>query len=114
MPIDPLNFGAILIAVIAALGTWASHRQSSKAAIVNEKAKAEVEAYNRARAMDLRTMELQDAEFHELRDKHETLKKRVGEVELRNEELEVENSRLRRRIAALERKQEDRDAEQDV
>lgn len=111
MNIDPLNIGAILIAVLTALGSWASHRSSTKASIINSKAAAEVEAYNRAREMDLRTIKLQDEEFEELREKHAVLKKRVGELEKENDELHADNARFRRRIAALERKQEDHDAE---
>lgn len=111
MNIDPLNIGAIFIAVIAALGTWASHRSSAKASVLNTRAAAEVEAYNRAREMDLRTIKLQDEEFDELREKHAALKKRVGELENENEQLHLENARFRRRIVALERKSEEHDAE---
>lgn len=110
-PIDPISIGAILIALIAALGTWASHKSSAKASTINAKAAAEVEAYNRARKMDLETIERQDEEFDELRQKHAALKKRVGELERENEELHAENARFRRRIAALERKQEEKNEE---
>lgn len=107
MNIDPLNIGAIFIAVLTALGSWASHRSSAKATVINAKAAAELDAYNRAREMDLRTIKLQDEEFNELREKHENLKKRVSELERENDELHSDNAKFRRRIAALERKQEE-------
>jgi len=111
MNIDPLNIGAILIAVLTALGSWASHRSSAKATVINAKAAAELDAYNRAREMDLRTIKLQDEEFNELRDKHENLKKRVAELEKENDELHADNAKFRRRLAALERKKDDHNEE---
>lgn len=111
MNIDPLNIGAILIAVLTALGSWASHRSSAKASVINAKAAAEVDAYNRARDMLLGTIKLQDEEFTELNAKHAALKKRVGELEKENDDLHADNAKFRRRIAALERKQEDTNAE---
>lgn len=107
MNIDPLNIGAILIAVLTALGSWASHRSSAKASIINAKAAAEVEAYDRAKRFLVDTIDRQDEEFGELREKHSALKKRVGELEKENDELQAENAKFRRRIAALERKTEE-------
>lgn len=106
MNIDPLNIGAILIAVLTALGSWASHRSSAKASIVNAKAAAEVEAYNRARDMLMGTIQHQDEEFNQLRDRHTILKKRVGELELENDQLRADNVILRRRVWVLEQKSE--------
>ena len=110
-PIDPYSIGAILIALIAALGTWASHKSSAKASTINAKAAAEVEAYNRARKMDLETIQRQDAEIDDIRAENGILKKRVREVELDNDELREDNTKLRRRVTALERKLENPDEE---
>jgi FtsZ-binding cell division protein ZapB len=74
--------------------------------MINSKAAAEVEAYNRARKMDLETIQRQDAEIDDIRAENGILKKRVREVELDNEELRDDNTKLRRRVTALERKLE--------
>lgn len=109
MNLDPLNIGAILIAIIAALGTWATQRSAAKAAIVNDKAKAEAEAYSRAVKMDSDTIARQDVEIKELRDDRDSLRSRLKEVEKEYEEQHIELLQLRRRVRHLEKKEEDRD-----
>lgn len=108
MNLDPLNIGAIMIAIIAALGTWASQRSSAKAAVLNEKAKAEAEAYSRAVKMDSDTIARQDKEIQELRDDNDSLRKRVRELEKDNNEQHAELLQLRRRVVYLEKKEEQR------
>lgn len=108
MSLDPLNIGAICIAVIAALGTWATQRTSARAAIVNEKAKAEAEAYSRAVKMDSETIARQDEEILELRERNDALRKRLKELEKEYEEQHLELIQLRRRVLYLERREEER------
>ena len=108
MNLDPLNIGAICIAFIAALGTWATQRTSAKAAIVNEKAKAEAEAYSRAVKMDSDTIARQDKEILELREDNDSLRKRIRELEKDNGEQHLELIQLRRRVLHLEKKEEER------
>jgi hypothetical protein len=109
MNLDPLNIGAILIAVIAALTSWATQRSSAKTAILNEKAKAEAEAYGRAVKMDSDTIARQDKEILELREDKDALTKRVRELEKDNGEQHTELIMLRRRVFILEKKEEQRE-----
>lgn len=104
---DPVNIATILVATIAALGAWASARAASRAqrynadaSIANERMKAETEAFNRARAMDDRTIKRQDEEIDDIRAANAILKARVLD-------LEIDNERLRKRVVELERKAED-------
>lgn len=113
---DPVNIATVLVAVVAALGAWASARAASRAQKYNAdatvktaKETAELEAYNRARQMDLQTIKRQDEEFDELRARHDILKARVAELEKDNETLHKENARMRRQLAALEEKKETSD-----
>lgn len=106
---DPVNIGAVLVALIAALGAWASQRAAAKAtkynadaANINTKATAELEAYNRARAMDLKTIERQDEEFDEIRKEYDKLREDFKAMARDNERLHKENATLRRRVERLE------------
>lgn len=99
-PLDPLNIGLIVVTVITAFGAWATQRSASRANRLTAREQAELDAYNRARKMDLETIQRQDAEFDELRGKYLGLKKRV-------DELEEENGTLRHRITTIERKGRD-------
>lgn len=114
MRVDPLNIGAILIAVITGLSVWASHRSTAKASVLTDKQTAEVEAYNRARKMDLETIQRQDEEFDELRGKYTAVKARLGEVEDDCEKLRNDNVKLTRRVYELERKSEGSNEQQGV
>lgn len=102
--IDPLNVAGIIIALIAALGAWATHRSSAKATVVNAKAAAELEAYGRAVNMDRETIKQQDAEILELRQDRMADRRRIKELEKDNEELHEECMKLRRRVTFLEEK----------
>jgi predicted RNase H-like nuclease (RuvC/YqgF family) len=84
-----------VVALIGVVSAWLSARAarnaakfSADASTANEKAKAETDAYHRARKMDIETIERQDAEIRELIDK------------VRH--LEEENRALRTRVAILE------------
>lgn len=102
MKIDPLNLGAILIALIAALGAWLTHRQTAKATIVSAKSAAEMEAYGRAVNMDRETIKRQDGEIEKLREENDKLKKRVKTLEDDYDKLHSEHRKLRLRMTAIE------------
>lgn len=104
MSVDPLNIGAILIALFSLLGSWATQRSSAKAALQNTRAAAEVEAYARAVKMDSETIQRQDAEILELRNERNADRKRIKELEDDNEGLHRECRHLRRRVILLEEK----------
>lgn len=61
----------------------------------NEKVKAEAEAYDRARKMDIQTIERQDEEIRELMEK-------VRSLEAENRELKKQSDALRARVTSLE------------
>lgn len=93
---DPASIGAVIVALIAALGAWASARSNSRAAMVNARAQAEVEAYSRARAMDDRTIKRQDEEIEEIKQNYDELNIRFKQISRDNELLHAENVALRR------------------
>jgi regulator of replication initiation timing len=73
-------------------------KYNSDASITNSKIQAETEAYNRARAMDIKTIERQDEEIEELRQNGRQLREKVRT-------LLMENEILKQRVSALEQMQ---------
>lgn len=99
---DAANWAAIIVAIVSVVSAALSGRAAQKAAqssshatISNARTQAETEAYNRARKMDIETIDRQDKELEELRIQ-------VRNVKLDNERLHEDNDRLRRRVTALE------------
>lgn len=101
---NAVNIATIVVALIAALGAFASQRASSKATIQNTQTGGRVdmekEAYERARGFDTETISRQDKELQELRTSHEACDQKVEDLKTR---YEAEISMLRARIARLER-----------
>lgn len=87
-----VDLGAILVAIIAALGAWAAQRSAAKASTFNTavsgRLDAEKEAYNRARALDVETITRQDTELELLRKENETLRSELRVVKVRLRRLE--------------------------
>lgn len=115
---NAVNYASVAVAVIAALAAWASARTNAKSAQNNEKTKAdailsverlkiESAAFERARAMDDKTIQRQDEEIEDIRAANKILRSRVVD-------LEEDNERLRKRVTHLERKLEDKNGQQDV
>lgn len=87
--------GGSAVAVIGLTSAWLSGRSARKAAqfsadasIANERTKAETEAYNRARAMDIQTIARQEIEIKKLSDRitflegeNAVLKQQVAELQ---------------------------------
>lgn len=92
---DQFNWGSVVIAAIGIISAWLAGRQARKAAqssadasMANVRAQAETEAYNRARAMDIQTIQRQDEDILDL----------VEQIK----ELKADNKSLRKRVAVLE------------
>lgn len=89
---DPISISGIVIAIIAALGAWASQRSAAKANLMNTgvstRLEAEKEAYNRARSFDIETIKRQDAELTELRKDNQRLYSEVSQLRERLTRLE--------------------------
>lgn len=87
------EISAIVVALVAALGAWASQRSASRAAEINTtvsgRLEAEREAYQRARAFDIQTIERQNEEIHELHKENEELRVMLKKVERRLARLEA-------------------------
>lgn len=87
-----IDLGAIIASIVAALGAWAATRAASKANVQNStvsgRLDAERNAYERARAFDVDTIERQADEIEELR--------------LDNERLREDLLAVRKRLAILE------------
>jgi hypothetical protein len=84
----------IITATVGAIGMVGAHRTASRAARKNAKEAAEIEAYTRARAMDIQTIDRQNEEIKDL------LKDNI-ELRRKNREYSVENDRLRTERAAF-------------
>lgn len=82
---DPINLGSIIVAGIAAAAAWATQRAASKATVTNTsisgRLDAEKEAYERARAMDIETIERQNQELEACRKEIADLKTRLKKLE---------------------------------
>jgi TolA-binding protein len=99
---DAINWSGVVVALIGIVTAWLSARSARKAAessanasISKEKVKAEAEAYDRARKMDVQTIERQDGEIRELEEEVSSLKTKV-------KDLEHQNELLRGRVRTLE------------
>jgi FtsZ-binding cell division protein ZapB len=109
---DWATIGAtVIVAVISALAALASQRSARNAAhysanssVMNERIKAETDAYNRARKMDIETIERQDKEIEELRQRDEVREIAIRDLRRDNEKLHIEAEQLRRDNAALQRR----------
>lgn len=104
------NWAQILVALVAVISAFLAQRSAKNAAklnsdatITNSKTLAETEAYNRARKMDVETIERQDEDIRELRENSNKLREKYRELKQDNELLHEDNDRLRRRVTALER-----------
>lgn len=74
---DATNIASIIVAVIATGSAVASQRSSAQASKFNARAEAETEAYNRARAFDIATIERQDKELKDLREENKDLEEQL-------------------------------------
>lgn len=99
---DAGNWAGIIVAVIALVSALLSGRAAASASKYSTKAQAETEAYNRARKMDIETIERQDTELAEIREENKKMDSRIRELKIDNERLHEDNDRLRRRITHLE------------
>jgi FtsZ-binding cell division protein ZapB len=97
------NWATIIVAAIALISAIFSGRAAAGASRYSSKAQAETEAYNRARKMDIETIDRQDQELEELRDDQAKMARRLKELKEDNERLHEDNDRLRRRVTHLER-----------
>lgn len=93
---------SVVSAVLSGRAAKSAARLNSDATVMNSRTQAETDAYNRARKMDIETIERQDREIDEIRDNSEKLREKVRELTKDNERIHEDNDRLRRRISALE------------
>lgn len=106
---DSNNWAQIIVAMVAVVSAVLSGRAARKssqytsdAAVMNARTQAETEAYNRARQMDIQTIERQRTELEQIRANSDELRKKIRELKLNNERLNEDNDRLRRRVTRLE------------
>ena len=120
---DASNWSVIAVAIISLLGAVLSGRAAKKAtkitteaSIANSKLLAETEAYNRARKMDVETIEHKTNQIKEIKAEHaetirqiktnnEELRAKVRELKKDNERLHQENISLRERVTRLEQRE---------
>lgn len=113
---EAFNWAGVAVAVIGVISALLSGRAartaakySSDASVANAKVAAETEAYNRARKMDIETIERQDQEIEEIRQNNRDLREKVRALMQDNERLRQDNvslhqdnEALRRRVTRLE------------
>jgi len=99
------DWAVIIVGVISVASAYASakaarnaSKYNSDASVTSIRIQAETEAYDRARNMDVKTIERQDQEIEELRRNGQQLREKVRS-------LLTENESLKRRVSALEEKQ---------
>lgn len=92
MNLDPINISSILVAVIAALGAWAAQRSAAKANRLNSQVsvrlQSEQEAYERARAFDIQTIDRQTDQIRLLQQANDILTNELNNVKRRLNTLE--------------------------
>lgn len=123
---EAFNWAGIVVAMVGIVTAWLSGRaarlaakHSADATVINAKTLAETEAYNRARKMDIETIEHQEEEIKQLRDENRELWSRVRELEKDNRTIHSEHNnlsyenhlqsleiaKLRKKVALLEAKE---------
>jgi hypothetical protein len=120
---DGGDYASIIAGIIAALSAWAVSRSAGKAnrlakeletqaaveaerirkegAVETTRSQAETEAYERARAFDIATIERQTAEILQVRADNVHLNADVKRVNRENQELFAEREALRNEIRAM-------------
>lgn len=86
---DAASVASVVVALIACFAAIASQRAASRASVINTKVDAERDAYVRARAMDVETIQRQDQELEELRQENEDLRRRLRTCEFKVTRLEL-------------------------
>lgn len=100
---DGGSWAAIIVAAISLISAIFAGRAAAGASKYSTRAQAETEAYNRARKMDIQTIERQDKEIEEIQKENANIIQRMRELKIDNERLHEDNDRLRRRVSHLER-----------
>jgi TolA-binding protein len=81
MNFDPAVIASILVGMVAAASAYASQRAASRASTLNINATTRVdmekEAYQRARKLDVETIDRQDTELDDLRKENEELQVKI-------------------------------------
>src|SRR3954471_2005236 len=95
--LDPINIGSIIVGFAGVLGGWLTQRSAAKA----NRFTAETEAYNRARKLDIETIERQDKEYEELQAKLKQMKAERDEKNLENEKLLITKRALLNQVESL-------------
>jgi septal ring factor EnvC (AmiA/AmiB activator) len=107
---DGSNWATIIVAAVSVVSAYLAGRaaktaakHTSDASVMNSRTQAETEAYNRARKMDIETIERQKKDIEEIRQNNADLREKLRELKKDNELIHEDNDRLRRRIAKLEK-----------
>lgn len=114
MKLDPLNIGLIITTLVTVLAGWASQRSATRVSRANAKELAEVAAYERARAMDDRTIARQNEEIEDLTKDNTELRLRNKELASEKLALEVAKRALVDQVTDLQRKLREKNGQQNV
>jgi TolA-binding protein len=98
MLMEKLGIASVIISAITALGVWLSARESRKATTTNTTASSrtemEKEAYERARALDVATIERQAQRLRELEEEADETEMELKQLHTANANLEDRSDRL--------------------
>jgi FtsZ-binding cell division protein ZapB len=98
---------SLISAILAGRSARKAAQYDSDASIMNSKTLAETEAYNRARKMDIETINRQDQEIDDIREQNYQLRKQVRKLQEDNDRIHEENRILKQRVARLEKHQKE-------
>jgi TolA-binding protein len=98
MLMEKLGIASVIISAITALGVWLSARESRKATTTNttssSRVEMEKEAYERARALDVQTIERQERRINELEEEADETEIELTQLHTANANLEDRSDRL--------------------
>ena len=115
MKLDPINIGLIITTLISMFAGWASQRSAAKAGRATAKEQAELEAYNRARTMDIGTISRQNEEIEDLKKDNKELRAENRELKEDNRKLGiVKRALIERNLELQEKARGKKNDEQDV
>lgn len=104
---DLTSIGAVVVAVVAAVGAWASQKSASRASMIiastSSRLEAEREAYERARAFDVATIQRQDEEITGLLKEIATLRTKLNVLEDLHIQMEGLRAQLMLATAKIQR-----------
>ena len=94
---------SVISAALAGKAARSAAKHNSDASILNTRTQAETEAYNRARKMDVETIERQDKEIQDLQLENQKIKAELRTLKFEHDTLQREYREQQEEIQTLRR-----------